>query len=164
MATKKAAGNGVRAGRGRTRLARPGCTGGGGAGVVGSSVTTAISPARSATSSPREGRPPPIRRLEGRLGPTSTDITSAGGPAAAGKGKEPLPDRGDHAPQAEAYPPASGDAPEHRRARQGSGCDREQPPHDGPGHPGDDPEGLPDRTQDVRYHPAGCIDRRLGGS
>src|SRR5438105_7712774 len=148
MATKKAAGNGVRAGRGRSRLARPGCTGDGGAGVVGSSVTTAISPARSATSSPREerpppirrleGRPPPIRRLEGRLGPTSTDITSAGGPAAAGKGKEPLPDRCDHAPEAEADSPASGVAPEHRCPRQGSGCDREQPPHDGPGHPGDD--------------------------
>src|SRR5439155_12007816 len=154
MATKKAAGNGVQAGRGRTGLARPGCTEEGGAGV-GSSVTTAISSALSASSPPREGR------LEGRLGPTATCVTSARGPAAAGKGKEPLPDRCDHAPEAEAHSPAPGDAPEHSGARQGSDGDREQPPHDGPGHPGDDPEGLPDGTQDACHHPGGCIDRRL---
>src|SRR5437879_10884636 len=120
MATKKAAGNGVRAGRGRTVLARTGCTGEGGVGV-GSSVTTAISSALSASSSP----------CEGRLGPTATNVTSAGGPAAAGKGKEPLPDRCDQAPEAEAHPPASSDAPEHSGPRQAPGSDREHPPPDG---------------------------------
>src|SRR5207244_3726970 len=131
MATKKAAGNGVRARRGRTGLTRPGCTEAGGAGA-GSSGTSAISSA-------------------------ATGVTSAGGPAAAGERKEPLTDRCDRAPEAEADSPAPSDAPEHSRARQGSGCDGEKPPHDGPGHPGDDPQGLPRAPRTPATTPPGAL-------
>src|SRR5882757_2202313 len=103
MATKNAPGNGVRAGLGRTGFAGAGCAGTGGAGA-GSSETGANSSAGPSASSPS----------------TATCLTSAWGTATSGYGKDPLPDCGDQAPQAELHSPASRDAPEHSRASEGS--------------------------------------------